>query len=202
MKKFKFIAVSFAFILSFNSYSKILYVSDNIYIYTHSGPGSEFRIVGRIKVGEKVNMLQYDQASKFMKIKYQGNKNGWVLGSNLQTTLPAQALIPNLESQLSATQKKLSALTENNKANQSDNLNQLASQKTLIKTLQVENSTLEKSVLTLKSKNLENDLLQKTRKQRIKMEWMLNGGGLLFFGLIVGLLIPMLPRRKKKKNNW
>lgn len=202
MKKFKFIAVSFVLILSFNGYAKVLYVSDNLYIYTHSGPGSGFRIIGRVKVGEKVDMLQYNKASKFMKIKYQGGKTGWVLEGNLQTTLPAKTLIPDLESQLSATKKKLTAIAQNNKTSQNDNLNQLASQATLIKTLQLENAKLEKSVLTLKSKNLDIDLLQETRKERIKMEWMFNGGGILFFGLIVGLLIPMLPRRKKKKNHW
>ncbi|MCK5817878.1 MAG: TIGR04211 family SH3 domain-containing protein [Psychromonas sp.] len=202
MKKFKFIAVIFSFMLCFNSYSKVLYVSDNIYIFTHSGPSSKYRIVGRIKVGDKVDLLQYNKAAKFMEVKYQGNKKGWVAESNLQELLPAQTLIPALKAQLSATNKKLSTILDDNKASQSNNLNKLASQKTLIKTLQVENATLQKSVLSLKSKNLAADLLQATRDERIKMEWMINGGGVLFFGLILGIIIPRLPRRKKKKDNW
>lgn len=188
--------------LCFNSYAKVLYVSDNLYIFTHSGPSSKYRIVGKIKSGEKVYLIQDNKEAKFMKVNYQNNKKGWVAESNLQEQLPAKTLIPALKEQLSATNKKLSTILDDNKTSQNYNLNKVASQKTLIKTLQVENATLQKSVLSLKSKNLAVDLLQATKDERIKMEWMINGGGVLFFGLILGLIIPRLPRRKKKKDNW
>lgn len=202
LKKIKFILASFALVLSFNSYSAVRYISDDIYVFLIAGPGTQYRITGTIKVGEKVNTLQYDKASKFMKVKTKQGKIGWVKNSELQAGLPAKIRLPAIQGQLNSSQNKLSSIADKNKKAQSSNMDQLSSQKELIQKLQSEKTALEDTISTLKSRNLELDLLQDTKEDRVKMEWMINGGAVLFFGLLLGLLIPMIPRRKKKMNNW
>ena len=72
----------------------------------------------------------------------------------------------------------------------------------IVDNLKQDKLQLQQEIVDLKARNLELDLLQETKDSRVKMQWLLNGGGVLFLGLIIGLLIPFLPRRKKRKNNW
>ena len=202
MKNFKFILALFILATSFNSYSAVRYISDDIYVFLLAGPGTQYRITGTIKVGEKVNTLKYDAATKFMRVKTEAGKVGWVKNSELQQGLPAKIRLPAIQNKLTNTQKKLSSIADDNKKNQSENINQLSMQTTLIEKLQSEKVSLEKTIVSLKARNLELDLLQDTKEDRVKMEWMINGGAVLFFGILLGLLVPLIPRRKKKKSNW
>ncbi|MCK5820226.1 MAG: TIGR04211 family SH3 domain-containing protein [Psychromonas sp.] len=187
---------------SFNSYSAVRYISDDIYVFLLAGPGTQYRITGTIKVGEKVDTLKYDAATKFMRVKTRAGKIGWVKNSELQQGLPAKIRLPAIQKQLTNSKKKLSTIADDNKKSQSDSINQLSTQTALIEQLQTEKASLEQTITSLKARNLELDLLQDTKEDRVKMEWMINGGAVLFFGLLLGLLVPLIPRRKKKKNNW
>lgn len=187
---------------SFNSYSAVRYISDDIYVFLLAGPGTQYRITGTIKVGAKVDTLKYDAATKFMRVKTKAGKIGWVKKSELQQGLPAKIRLPAIQKQLTNSKKKLSTIADDNKKSQSNNINQLSTQTALIEQLQAEKVSLEQTITSLKARNLELDLLQDTKEDRVKMEWMINGGAVLFFGLLLGLLVPLIPRRKKKKNNW
>lgn len=187
---------------SLNTYSAVRYVSDDINVFLLAGPGTQYRITGAVKVGEKINTLKFDSKTKFMKIKTKTGKVGWVKKSELQQDLPAKIRLPVIKKRLTNTQKKLSSIAEDNKKDQSSKVSQLSTQRALIKKLQNEKISLKETISSLKTRNLELDLLQDTKEDRIQMEWMINGGAVLFFGLILGLLLPLIPRRKKNKNNW
>ena len=85
---------------------------------------------------------------------------------------------------------------------QQENIQSITDKENLIAKLQSEKKYLQESIEELKAKNLELDLLQDTKDERIKMEWMMYGGSVLVFGLLIGLIIPFLPRRKKRRDNW
>jgi SH3 domain protein len=202
LKTIKYLLATLLVTLSFNSVALTRYVSDDIYIYLHSGPGLEFRITGTLKVGSTVETLKYDKKTKFMQIKTTSGKTGWVKNGELQKEKPAKTLLPSIKAQLLTAQQKL----ENNAQQSSDLLiakeDEMDQQAQLIDNLQSEKADLQQAILDLKAKNLELDLLQDTKGERIKMQWLLNGGGVLIFGLLLGLLVPFIPRRKKRKDNW
>ena len=100
LKKFKFILAFFMLAASFNSYSAVRYISDDIYVFLLAGPGTQYRITGTIKVGEKVDTLKYDAATKFMRVKTRAGKIGWVKNSELQQGLPAKIRLPAIQKQL------------------------------------------------------------------------------------------------------
>lgn len=187
---------------SLNSYSAVRYISDDIYVFLLAGPGTQYRITGTVKVGEKINTLKLDNKTKFMKVKTKAGKVGWVKSSELQQGLPAKTRLPVLQKQLKNTQKRLRTIDQDNKKDQSDNITQLSTQETLIKNLRNDKVSLQETITSLEARNLELDLLQDTKEDRIQMEWMINGGAVLFFGLILGLILPLMPRRKKNKNKW
>jgi len=185
-----------------SSFAETRYISDDLYVYLHSGPGLEYRITGTLKVGTKVDTLEYNEGTKFMKIKSSTGKVAWMKASELQKTLPAKELLPAVQEQLKTAQHKLDNIAAENAANLADKEQLFQEQIILVDNLNQEKTMLQQEILDLKARNLELDLLQETKESRIQMQWLLNGGGVLFFGLLIGLVIPLLPRRKKRNNNW
>jgi len=202
LKSLKYLFVVSAILMSCIATSAPRYVSDDIYIYLHSGPGIEFRIIGTAKASDKVETLKYDKKTKFMQIKTPRGKVGWVKMSELQKSLPAKLLLPKVQEDLKTAQQKLANIASKNKQKMAKNVDTIRQQNELIANLKDEKSSLQTTILELKERNLELDLLQSTKDDRVKMEWMINGGGVLIFGLVIGLILPFIPRRKKRKENW
>lgn len=187
---------------SVQSFAEVRYVSDDVYIYMHSGPSLNYRIIGTLKVGTKLNTLKYDEGTKFMQVKSPTGRTGWVKNSELQKSLPAKNLLPTVQEQLKVAEEKLENIAEENEKSLMEKEQVFQEQIILVDHLNQEKALLQQEILDLKARNLELDLLQETRESSIQMQWLLNGGGVLFFGLILGLLLPLLPRRKKRNNNW
>jgi len=162
----------------------------------------EYRIVGTLKVGEKVNTLKYDEDTQFMQIKTVKDKIVWVKNNELQQALPAKTLLPRIKQQLKDLQSELIKTKVKNSKTLQDKSLSMDKKEILIKNLEDEKRTLQLTIEDLKTRNKELDLLQDTKDDRIKMEWLMYGGSVLFFGLLLGLIIPFLPRRKKRTNNW
>lgn len=202
LKTLKYITGILSLTLSLHAFAATRYVSDDIFIYMHSGPSLDYRIIGTIKAGTAVNTLKYDSKTKFMQVKTPKGKTGWVKSKELQQDLPAKTLLPEVQKQLQTAQAKLANIAQENAQTLQEKAQSIIEKENLINDLQNERTSLLKTIDDLKAKNLELDLLQDTKDERIKMEWMMYGGSVLFFGLLIGLIIPFLPRRKKRQNNW
>ncbi|WP_354622973.1 TIGR04211 family SH3 domain-containing protein [Psychromonas sp. MME2] len=202
MKIFKYLTVILPLSLSMNLFAATRYVSDDVSIYEHSGPSLQYRIIGTLNVGTPVETLQYDEKTKFMQIKKANGKTSWVQNRELQETQPAKVLLPKVQLELQQAQQKLANIAQENEQEMQNTVQSLNEKEELIANLMDEKQTLLQTIDELKARNLELDLLQDTKDERIKMEWMMYGGSVLFFGLLIGLIIPFLPRRKKRNNNW
>ena len=202
LKTLKYITAMLSLSLCLNVFAATRYVSDDIFIYMHSGPSLDYRIIGTIKVGAPVTTLKYNSNTKFMQIKTAAGKTGWAQNKHLQETLPAKILLPKVQLELQEAQTKLANIAQENEQTLQEKVQSIAEKENLIAKLQNEKKYLQQTIEELKAKNLELDLLQDTKDERIKMEWMMYGGSVLFFGLLLGLLIPFLPRRKKRQSNW
>ncbi|WP_028863156.1 TIGR04211 family SH3 domain-containing protein [Psychromonas aquimarina] len=202
MKIIKFAITMLSLTLSLNVSAATRYVSDDVFIYLHSGPSLDYRIIGTIKVGASVTTLKYDDSTKFMQVKTQSGKTGWVNNKELQKSLPAKTMLPTVQKELKQAQAKLDSIAAENDKILAEKIQSISDKEGLITALESEKATLQLTIEELKARNLELDLLQDTKDERVKMEWLLNGGGVLLFGLLLGLLIPFIPRRKKRQNNW
>ncbi|HEY5714910.1 MAG TPA: TIGR04211 family SH3 domain-containing protein [Psychromonas sp.] len=202
MKTFRYFITAISLMLCLNASAETRYVSDDVVIYMHSGPGQEYRITGTINVGSAVTTLKSDANTKFSQVRTDSGKTGWVKDNELQTTLPAKSMLPTVQKQLQEAQKKLQNIDQENSKTFDQAKQAIIEKDNLIAALVGEKQTLQQTITELEATNLELDLLQDTKDERVKMEWMLYGGSVLFFGLLIGLLIPFLPRRKKNRNNW
>jgi len=202
LKLFNYILSILTLIFCVNAFAATRYVSEDIYTYLHSGPSLDYRIIGTVKVGSKLTTLKYDSNTKFMQVRTDKGKTGWVKNSELQEELPSAALLPQVQKELLEAQTRLKNIDSENARTQQENIQSITDKENLIAKLQSEKKFLEENMEKLKAKNLELDLLQDTKDERVKMEWMMYGGSVLVFGLLIGLIIPFLPRRKKRRDNW
>lgn len=202
MKIFRYFITALSLMLCLSTSAETRYVSDDVFIYMHSGPSLDYRIIGTIDVGSTVTTLKHDANTKFYQVRTESGKTGWVKENELQTTLPAKSMLPTVQKQLQEAQKKLQNIAQENSKTLDEKTQSIIEKDNLIATLVSEKQTLQETITELEATNLELDLLQDTKDERVKMEWMLYGGSVLFFGLLIGLLIPFLPRRKKNRNNW
>ncbi|MFQ3175658.1 MAG: SH3 domain protein [Psychromonas sp.] len=202
LKIFTYITTVLSLMLCMNAAAETRYVSDDIFIYMHSGPSREYRIIGTLDVGSPVTTLKLDKKTLFYQVKTANGKIAWVKSDQLQTTLPANKLLPAIQKELQEAQIKLQNIDQANSEILDQQKQSIIDKDSLIATLMDEKNSLQGTIIKLKAANLELDLLQDTKDERVKMEWMMYGGSVLFIGLLFGLLIPFLPRRKKNNNNW
>lgn len=199
MKSIKFFL---CLLFSSTSFAATQYVSDNLSIYMHSGPSLQYRIIGTIEVGTTINTLQYNSETKFMQVKSPTGKVGWVKSDEIQKQPPAKSLLPEIQKKYQESQDKLKTINDQNQQAMSDTEQAIIDKDSLIAQLDSEKRALRDTIADLEERNMELDLLQDTKDERIKMEWLMYGGSVLLFGLLVGLIIPFLPRRKKRNDSW
>jgi len=174
-----------------NQSAKAAYISDELFVYLHSGPSNKYRIVGTINAGESVTYIQQDNESDYVEIKYDGDKTAW---------LPKQyvTFTPGLASQL--------AQIKSDYANHAD----------IVTDLQQQRDNLSSELrAVISERDLALEQLEQTKqtfsllKQRLDATqasiWekpMVLGSLILLIGLVFGLLLPIIMPKRRNKDRW
>ena len=198
----KSIKLLLCLLFSSSSFAATQYVTDNLVIFMHSGPSLEYRIIGNLTVGSEVNALEYNEETKFMQVRTKEGKLGWVKLSDLQRQPPANVVLPKIQKELAAAKETLKNANSSNDQTLSAKDQEISEKDEQIIQLELEKKTLEESVARLEALNVEFDILEETKESRMMMKWLMYGGSILFFGIIFGLILPFLPRRKKRNSGW
>lgn len=167
------------------------YISDDVFIYLHGGPGTQFRILGSVEAGQKVTSLGEAQGDYSKIIDHKG-REGWVQTKMLSAKVSLREQLPALQAELDQTKADLStALTTTDASVQE--LNQIKSQ-------------LSKAQRELASATQERDSAQvklASMQKNERFEMWKQGGFIAAGGLILGIIIVYLPRpQRKPKNRW
>ncbi len=207
---------------SFTSYAaKTVYVTDKLEILLRSGQGTEFKIITSLETGTPLTVLKTDKVTGWTKVKSDSAEVGWVL-TRFLTEEPVASIL------LESTTKKMNDLNvSNTKIN--DALESLRASNTQskseMKSLTTEKNKLLHRLNTVKDAsanavrilnerdhlqerviNLEREL-QKTKRDKQTLQdsssqdWFMKGAGVLFAGMILGLVLPKLSW-KRKANSW
>ncbi|MBC3766304.1 TIGR04211 family SH3 domain-containing protein [Neptunicella marina] len=167
------------------------YIKDDLTIFMHAGPGREFRIIGTIDAGSKVILLQTDDEKGFAEIQDERNRTGWVVDSNVTDKRSMREILPETVKQLNEAQLALQ-----NTDQRITDLNQQISDLTM------SNQQLQQRYDTL---NDTYKLLQKQQQvqdQSSQKEWFTRGGIVAFGGVILGIILTYIPKRKRRSDNW
>jgi SH3 domain protein len=196
------------------------YVSDQVEIPLRAGTSTRFRIVRMLPSGTPVTLLSEDAETGYAQVRTENGTQGFMLSRYLlaepvarerlqqmqQSLVPLQSGNEQLNQQLQTLQEEKSnletLLEQTRKDNQRLNQDLTQIRKTAANAIAIDerNQLLEQQAVelerTLQIVQQENRALSDTSNQ----SWFVRGAAVLFFGLLIGVIIPQM--RWRKPTRW
>ena len=176
------------------------WVSDSLPTYVRSGPTDGYRIVGTLTAGEPGTQLE--TSGNYTRVQNADGNSVWILTSELQATPSAQVRVPALEQQVAELSAELDGINEQWESRTAAQSEALETREARIADLEARNEALdaesEQSRQTIRQLQARLD----TQEEDLLMRYFMYGGGVAGAGLLVGLIVPHLPRRKRKRDRW
>ena len=167
------------------------FISDDLSIYMHTGPGTNYRILGTINAGSEIKTTGKSEKG-YSEIIDDKNRKTWVETKYLTTQPGLRFVVAELNAKI---------------AGSSDYTNQLDGEVNQLRS-SVEILSEDKKQLLTQLKQVEQQLkttLSKVKGQDTKIltQRFYNGAIVLGVGLILGLILPRLfARRKSSMDSW
>ncbi|PHR83235.1 MAG: hypothetical protein COA59_13330 [Colwellia sp.] len=200
-QKIKQIFISFSILLcvvisaqaeeTSSSKNKQGFISDDLSIYMHTGPGTNYRILGTINAGSEIKITGKSEKG-YSEIIDNKNRNTWIETKYLTTKPGLRFVVAELNGKI---------------ASSSDYTNQLDGEVNQLRS-SVEILTKEKNKLLTQLKQVERQLKTTTSKvkdqdTKILTQRFYNGAIVLSVGLLLGLILPrFFARRKSSMESW
>ena len=162
------------------------YVSDSLTIFVRTGPTHQFRIVGTIKAGDAVEIIADDAVNKATHVRLSTGREVWVDTEQLMTGKPSSLLLSEVSSQL----QQSSSTSNQQISDLQQQLQQAQELASISQSLQAQVTQLEYDKELLEQKN-------QTLSDRSRYDLMTAGGIVALVGVLLGLILPSLFRRKK-----
>jgi len=167
------------------------YISDDLYIYMLAGPGKNYKILGSITAGEEIKLTGVEE-NDYSQIVDNKNRTTWVESKYINQSTGLRVVIAELNGQLTNREDGNMQLT-----------GQLTKAKNEIKMLSQSSKSLTNELNLLKQQLAASQGKLANQDTDLKKEWFFNGAIVLFIGLVLGLIIPRIPVRKKASmQNW
>lgn len=177
--------------LSTSAFAANYYVSDDLFTYTHSGPGTKYKIIGIVNAGEKIKIISTNQKAGYTQIIDSKNRKVWINSEYISNQ-------PGLKKQLEKLKISYSKLDKNQITLEKE----LATNIDQVQELKKINSSLSKELKQVQEKNEKlNERLDKEQNELL-MRWFTYGGIVAGAGLIFGLILPYLIPNRKQKTRW
>lgn len=167
------------------------YVSDDLFTYVHSGPGTKYKIIGSVDAGERVKVLETNENAGFTQIKDSKDRIGWINSKYASKQPGLKERFKKLEIRFAKLDTQLRAAQDNLKSHDSK-----------VRELENTNSRLNKELQQIQT--LNSDLNEQLDTERIDLllRWFTYGGIVGGVGLLLGLILPSLVSTRRKRSQW
>jgi len=216
MKQYKSLPIVFFFLTTIASADSIVYITDQVDIPIRSDKSFGDNIIRSLPSGSELSLLQITDNNVWAKIKYDDTV-GWIIASYLSKDPPAREelkklkrthnanklLISKFEDEKSTLEKEIMSL-KNENANLIVQNSKSQAEKAHIEQiyedalkLEHENERLIQETLQLKTELQlaeNNTQIEKDTSQR---NWFIVGALVLFFGILIGYIVPSLVKRRR-----
>ena len=171
--------------------SKAAFISDALFVYIHSGPSNQYRIIGTVNAGQSVTYLTEDSETGYAQIQFEDNKTGWLPKEYVTYTPGLVTQLDNLKQEYANSNERIMQLEQ-----QRDELNNqlnlaVSERKTAVEQLEQANRAYEQLKVQLES--TQSSIWEKP---------MVLGAVILFGGLLLGLLLPLLLPKRRGGDRW
>ena len=210
-------------LLTATSYAAVekRYVSDKLWLQLRSGPGGEFRILKALPSGEHLIYHEQTEDKNYTKVTTDKGVEGWVLTRYLEDEpvakeklILSQRELVKVKAELETLKKQTETLSAEKSSLSGDHSSLIREKKSLEKELK-RITDISANALQLDSKNTlltkrnkELEILVETLtadntrlKDNKERTYLIIGGGLIVFGIVLGLAIPAM-RGGRKSAGW
>jgi len=167
------------------------FISEEVFIFMHAGPGRNYRILGSVSAGMPVTRTDSEETGDFVEIIDPQGRTGWIEADYLVTDPTFRATLPALQAQLTDALASVSPL----QARISQLEQSLRDKDNTVENLQAELQAANNAVASMQAE-------QEKEAQDVQIRWLLNGGGLAVGCVIFGILLTYLPKRRKRNDSW
>jgi SH3 domain protein len=179
------------------------YIADSLFTYMHAGPGNEFRIIGSVDAGDKVNLVDVNTKAKYSQVVDSKGRKGWVESRFVTRQASMAERLPKLEAELSSVKEQLSNARKNSDEAKSGLVQSLDLRNKQIAELEQNHSDISQQLTSSQTEIRELRAKLDTQKEDLLLKYFMYGGGVAGIGLLFGLVLPhIVPRRKKAPNGW
>jgi SH3 domain protein len=218
---FVFLFVFVALGVAAQAQTETRYVTDRTQVELRRGPSTEYRILRYLEAGDRVEVLEQDEAQGFSRVKFgdQGTE-GWIPTASLIAEPIARERLALAERNLASARERVTALEGQNQQLQRD----LAATRNELEHAQANHGTVSRelseirtasaNVVAIRDENagLGQRLAQREREVeqltadnarlegRNNQNWFVVGAAVLLAGIVVGLVAPTL--RRKRRSDW
>ncbi|KLN97707.1 TIGR04211 family SH3 domain-containing protein [Moellerella wisconsensis] len=177
------------------------YISDELSTYVHTGPGNQYRIVGTLNSGDEVELVATDK--DFAQVKDSRGRTVWLPSDQLSSQPSLKTRIPALEAENQQLRTKLQNIDDTWNARTAEMQNKVADSDNIVAQLKAENTKLNNELIKAGKKLEIAEVNLDDRRRELILQWFMYGGGVAGVGLILGLILPhIIPRRKKRNDRW
>jgi len=188
---FSVIGLAFAGSAIAQDSAKPAFISDALFVYLHSGPSNQYRIIGTVNAGQSVTYLSEDSETGYAQIQYEDSKTGWLPKEYVTYTPGLVSQLESLKADFAQTNEKLLA-TEQQRDELNNRLNQaVAERQNALEQLEQANRAYEQ--LKVQVEATQTSIWQKP---------MVLGSMILLAGLIFGLILPMIIPKRRDSERW
>ncbi|MCB1865605.1 MAG: TIGR04211 family SH3 domain-containing protein [Chromatiales bacterium] len=196
------------------------YVTDDFKVTVRSGPSTEHRIVRMLGSGTAVSLDAQAEQDGYVRISTPDGKEGWILSHQLMEQPSArdrlaasQQRFDNADARIRAAEQKQADLQaeasalrsqsdqlQNEKARVQAELAELKATAENALAIAAERDRLRGEVAALEETTARANAARDALADATEQRWFLVGGGVLGAGILLGLLLPNL--RKKRRESW
>ncbi|WP_192034705.1 TIGR04211 family SH3 domain-containing protein [Halomonas sp. YLGW01] len=177
-----------------------LWVSDELTTFVRSGPTDGYRIIGTLTAGDPVERLE--TSGDYSLVEGPGGDQVWILSSNLQQEKSATAQLPVLQERVETLSDELEGISEQWKGRLASTTDALEQREARIVDLESRNEVLQDQYSESQERLRGLQARLDTQEEDLLLRYFMYGGGVAGGGLLVGLIVPHLPRRRKKNDRW
>ncbi|AWK14329.1 TIGR04211 family SH3 domain-containing protein [Candidatus Fukatsuia symbiotica] len=178
------------------------YISDSLITYVHSGPGSQYRIIGSLNAGDEVTLLDVNHDENYGQIRDSKGRIVWLPLDQLSPLPSLRVKLPELEQKVSSLTEQLHNIDESWNQRTAEMQQKVASSDDIIDELKHENEVLQHQLVVAQKKVNAVNQQQDDKQRAVILQWFMYGGGVAGSGLMLGLLLPHLIPSRKQKNRW
>jgi SH3 domain protein len=197
------------------------YIKDEIIVQMRRGPGSDYRILESLKSGTSLKVLDNNVGDGYAEVQLTDGRTGYLFKRYLSDIATAkvrlkwlQSKTTKLEAENKSIKQELVGLRQNNskavgqnssltteRDQLSEELGKLRTTASNALAIERQRNDLQERLVNLERNNRHLKLDNQTLKNKSNHDWFLLGAGVLFAGIVVGLLFTRISWRKKT-SSW